>query len=88
MHHASKCDYHKNLKDILDAAMVSTTEGFTDESPSFPMKKITVKKPRARKSLCLFTNKIDVLKKTAKHRVGYTKSKHIAMKVGSSLWNN
>ena len=47
MHHASKCDYHKNLKDILDAAMVSTTEGFTDESPSFPMKKITVKKTKS-----------------------------------------
>ena len=54
--HAGKCDNQKNLKDILDAAMVSTTEGVTDDSPNVPMTSMPVKKPSARKSLYLFTN--------------------------------
>ena len=45
--------------------MVSTPEGFTDDSPIYPMKSTPVKKPRARKSLCMFTNILDVKKKTA-----------------------
>ena len=46
----------KNLKDILDAAMVSTPEGVTYNCPNVPMTSTPVKKPSARKSLCLFTN--------------------------------
>ena len=45
-----------------------------------------VKKPSARKSLCLFTKIFDVKKKTAKHRIGAAKSKRKAMKVGNILW--
>ena len=36
--------------------MVSTPELFTDNSPISPMISTPVKKPRAQKSLCLFTN--------------------------------
>ena len=43
--------------------MVSTPEGFTNESPISPMTSTPVKKPRARKSLCLFTNILDVKRK-------------------------
>ena len=50
----------KKLKDILDAAIVSTPEVFTDYSPNVPMTSTPVKKPSARKSLCLFTNILDV----------------------------
>ena len=32
--HEGKCDDQQNLKDILDAAMVSTPLDVTDESPS------------------------------------------------------
>ena len=71
--HAGKCDNQQKLKDILDAAMVSTPEGFTDESPNVPMPSTRVKKPSASKSLCLFTNIFDVKKKTAKCRIGATK---------------
>ena len=46
-----------------------------------------VNKPRASKSLCLFTNILDVKQKTAKRRIGAAKSKQRAMKVGTSLWN-
>ena len=36
--HTGKCDDQKNLKDIIDYAMVSTSEVVTDNSPNAPMK--------------------------------------------------
>ena len=53
---AGKCDDQKNLEDIIDADMVSTTKVVTDDSPNVPMTSTPVKNPNARKSLCLFTN--------------------------------
>ena len=35
--HEGKCDDQQNLKDILDADMVSTSEEFTYESTNVPM---------------------------------------------------
>ena len=35
--HECKCDYQQNLKDIIDASMVSTQEKVTDDSTSLPM---------------------------------------------------
>ena len=35
--HASKCDNQQNLKDIIDAAILSTPEGVTDNSPNVHM---------------------------------------------------
>ena len=32
--HAGKCDDQQNLKDIIDAAILSTPEGVTDNSPN------------------------------------------------------
>ena len=32
--HAGKCDDQQNLKDVIDADMVSTTEEVTDDSTS------------------------------------------------------
>ena len=52
---AGKCDNQQQFKDILEAAMVYTTEGFTDNSPISPMTLTPVKKPSAQKSLCMFT---------------------------------
>ena len=54
--HAGKCDDQKNLRDILDSAMLLTTEVITDNSTNLPMTSTPVKKPSASKSLCLFTN--------------------------------
>ena len=59
---AGKCDDQQQLKDILEAAMVSTPEGFTDNIPISPMTSTPVKKPSARKSLCMFTNILEVKK--------------------------
>ena len=47
-----------------------------------------VKKPSPRKSLCLFTNILNVENKIEKRRVGSEKSKRRFMKVGNSLWTN
>ena len=66
---AVKCDNQQQFKDILEAAMVYTPEGFTINSTMSPRKSTPVKKPSARKSLCMFTNIVDV-KKTAYHQVG------------------
>ena len=60
---AVKCDYQKQFKDILEATMFSTPEGFTDNIPIYIMTSTPFKKPRAQKSLCLFTNILDVKKK-------------------------
>ena len=63
--YAGKCDDQQNLKDILDAAILFTPEEFTDNSPNVHMTSTLSKKPSARKSLCLFTNILDVKPKTA-----------------------
>ena len=51
--HDWKCDNQQQLKDILEAAMFYTNEGFTDNSPRYPMTPTTAKKPTARKSLSI-----------------------------------
>ena len=66
--------------------MVSTAEEFTDFSPSLSITPTTVKKPSARKSLCLSTDIFDVKKKTVKRRVEYSKYKRKSIKVLNILW--
>ena len=61
--HSGKCDDQQKLKYIIDDAMVSTPEGVKDNSPNVPITSTSVKKPSARKSLCLFTNILDFRKK-------------------------
>ena len=73
-----KCDNQQQFKYILEDAMVSTPEGFVDNSPISPRTSTPVKKPIAQKSLCMFTNVLDV-KKTAYCRVGAAKSKRKAI---------
>ena len=42
--HAGKCDNQQNLKDILEAALLSNPEGFTYNSPNVHMPSAPVKK--------------------------------------------
>ena len=42
--HEGKCDYQQNLKDILEAAILSTPEGLIDNSPNVHMSLTPVKK--------------------------------------------
>ena len=60
--HAGKCDNQQQFRDIVEAAMVSTNKGFTNNSPRSPMTPTLYKKPAARKSLRLFTSILDVKK--------------------------
>ena len=83
--HAAKCNDQQNLKDIIDAAILSTAEGVTDNSHNVHMISTPVKKPSARKSLCLFTSISDVQPKTAKRRFVSAKSRRKSMKVCNSL---
>ena len=84
--HAGKCDDQQNLKNILDATMVSTPEVVTYDSPNVPMTSTPVKKPSARKSLCLFTNILYVKQETSTRRIVAAISKRRSMKVDTSLW--
>ena len=63
--------------------MVSTPEGFTNNSPRYPMTPTPVKKTSSRKSLCLLTNILDVKKKTTIRRFRYAKFKHKEIKSGT-----
>ena len=49
-----KCDDQQQYKAILETAIVSTPEEFTDNSPMSPSQSVTVKKPSARKPLRQF----------------------------------
>ena len=67
--------------------MVSTPEVVIDNSSNVPMTSTPVKKKKsARKSLCLFTNILDVKLKTAKRRILPAKFKRRAMKVCTIQW--
>ena len=55
--------------------MVTTPEVFPNNSPRSPMTPPTLKKPSDRKSLCIFTNTLDVKNKTAIRRFGTSKLK-------------
>ena len=59
---SGKCDDQKQFKDIIEAAMVSTPEGFTQNRPIYPMTSTPLKKPSAQKSPCLFNNIFEVEK--------------------------
>ena len=63
--HSGKCEYQQQLKDILEASMVSNLEGFTNNSIISPRTSTTVKKPSAIKSLCFSSIILDVKNKTA-----------------------
>ena len=46
--HAGKSDDQQNIQDIIDAAILSSPEGITDDSPNVNMTSTPVKKPSAR----------------------------------------
>ena len=83
--HAGRCDDQKNLKYIIDAAMVLNPKEVADDIPNVTMTSTPVKKPSGSKSKCLFTNILNVKNKTAKHCVGFAKCKRRAVIVGNRL---
>ena len=84
--HAGQCDGQQKSKDIIAAAMVSNNEGFADNSTRSPMTPIEVKKPSARKSMCIFTNILHMKNKTDIRQVRATKSNLKTFKSETTLW--
>ena len=83
---AFKCDNQQQFKDIIEAAMFSTPERSTNNSTISPMTSTPDKNPIARKSLCLFTNILEVKNKTAYHQVRAAKSECKQIKLGNTPW--
>ena len=84
--HAGKCDDQQNLKDIIDAAILSTPEGVTDNSPNVHMISTPVKKSSAKKALRLFTNILAVKPTTAERHFVAAKYRRKDMIVCNNLW--
>ena len=66
--------------------MVYTPGGFTNDSTISLMTSTPVKKTSDRKSLCIFTNILDVKNKTATRWVGAAKSNYKEIKYGNTPW--
>ena len=67
--------------------MVSTPELFTNNSPISPMTSTPIKKPGARKSLCMFTNILEVKNKIFYCLVVAAKFKQKAIKFVNTPWS-
>ena len=68
--------------------MLSTPEGFTDNSPMLTGPSVTVKNSSARKSLRQFTELLYVKNKTAVRQLCADKSNRKALISGSMLWSS
>ena len=80
-----KSDDQNQYKYILEVEMFSTPYIFTYKSPISPGTSMTVKNPSTIKSLHLFTEVLDVKRKTSVLWVGAAKSKRKAIISGSML---
>ena len=68
--------------------MLSTPEGFTDNSPMLTGPSVTVKNSSARKSLRQLTELLYVKNKTAVRQLCADKSNRKALISGSMLWSS
>ena len=66
--YSGKCDDQQNIKDIIEAAILYTPGRVTYNSINVHFISSAVKKPSARKSLCLFTDILAVKPTAAKRR--------------------
>ena len=76
-------DYQQRYKAILEAAMVSIPDRFTENSPMPPSQSMTVNNPNARKLLRQLLDALNVKPKTAVRRFCAAKSKHTAIRADS-----
>ena len=85
--YSGKYNYQNQYTDILESAMVSTPEIFTDNISMSPRPYVTFRNPSAWKSLRIFTEVWGVKKKTAVLRVGAVKSKRKSIRELSMLFS-
>ena len=82
---AGKCGYQQQHKAIIEASMVSTPEGCTDNSTMTPNPYVPTKKHSARKLLRQFTDTLYIRHKTDFRRFSTAKAKRKATKKGNVL---
>ena len=68
-----KCDDQQQCREIIEAEMVSTTEGSTYRIPTPPSQYLAVKNVSARKPLRQSSEELDVKHKTSVYSLGPTK---------------
>ena len=85
---SGRCDYQHKYKSILEAAMVSTPDRFTYNSPMSSVPSVPVKQPNAIKSLHHFSETLDIKPKTAVCRLCTAKSNHKEIRTGITLWSS
>ena len=71
-----KCDNQQQYKDIIEAAMVSTSEEITEKISMSHSTYVPVPKPSTRKSLHTFLKVLDIKHKTAVNMLNSDKSKY------------
>ena len=83
---SGKRDNQNQYKAKIELAMVSTTEVLTNKIPIDIGMYGTAKKPSERKSLINFSESLNVEQLNDIHRMGVSKTKQEAIKIGSGLW--
>ena len=71
---------------MIEAAMMSTPEVCTNNSPMIPNPPVSNKNPSTRKSLRQLTETLDVKHKTDVWRFGAGKAKRKSIKKRNALW--
>ena len=71
--YAGKCDDQQWFGAILEAVIIYTSEGLTDNNPMSLMTYVHLNTPSERKPLCQLSEVLDVKHKTAVCRLGYAK---------------
>ena len=82
-----KCEDQQNYKAMIEASLVSTSEGCTKNTLMAPNPHVSTKKPSAIKLLHQFTETLDFRHKTAVQRFGAVKAKRNTIKNGMT-WSN
>ena len=83
-----KCDDQYQYKDIIESAMVSATEGFTDNSPISSGPSVPVKQPNVMKSHHKFSETLGVKPKIDVLWLCDAKSNLKSIIAFSMLWSN
>ena len=83
---SGKCNDQHHYKFIIELAMVSTPDIFTDKGSMSPGPYMDVRNPSAIKLLRLFTEVLDVNNKTSVRRLGSAKSGYKSIRSGIMVW--
>ena len=81
-----KCNDQKQYNANIEAAMISTPEGITKNSPMIVGPSVIIKKHSARKPVDPLSRLFDVKQKTTVNQLGAAKKNHKKTKKETYLW--